>query len=371
MTFEEIITNIKENITDGKYKNETAVREGIVKRILEQLDWPHYDPDVVYPEFPIGSGNVDYALCNPQDKPKILIEVKRLGNLKGGEEQLFKYCYLNGVSMAILTDGREWQFYLPTEEGAIHERKAFTLDIFSRSLDSCVYYFNRYLKYNNTISNICLESLKTDFKNNRKEKEIKNVSKEAFIKTLKNLDDSFIESFSNNIENFSGYVPSEKLCLDLIESFVNNIESHFSDSNNDEQLINTNRIVPSESSNVLLGKYTISSIPFLSEDSNMRPLYEELKREIMKKYSNTNVVINKYYVSFKDSFHYATAQATRDKLKIGLRIPFNDLDNKYNIARNLEGIGNRGSCKSEITISSFDEVEIAMFYIEQSWNYRN
>jgi len=58
----------------------------------------------------------------------ILIEVKQVGQSKGADRQLFEYAFHKGVPMAILTDGQEWNFFLPTEQGDYSERQLYKLD---------------------------------------------------------------------------------------------------------------------------------------------------------------------------------------------------------------------------------------------------
>jgi predicted type IV restriction endonuclease len=49
--------------------------------------------------------------------------VKQVGQSDRAERQLFEYAFHDGVPMAILTDGREWNFFLPGEQGDYGERR--------------------------------------------------------------------------------------------------------------------------------------------------------------------------------------------------------------------------------------------------------
>jgi predicted type IV restriction endonuclease len=61
---------------------------------------------------------VDFALCHPARKPAVFIEVKKVGlSDAAAEKQLFEYAFYKGIPMAILTDGQDWQFFLPAEQG--------------------------------------------------------------------------------------------------------------------------------------------------------------------------------------------------------------------------------------------------------------
>ena len=67
------LTEIRTGIISGHYRTEAAVSRGIVMRLLEMLGWNIFDPQIVYPEYPLNSRRVDYALCYPAGKPVIII----------------------------------------------------------------------------------------------------------------------------------------------------------------------------------------------------------------------------------------------------------------------------------------------------------
>jgi len=113
----EDLLDIRAGIATGRYVNETTVSQGIVQRLLHSLGWPVYDTEVVAPEYSLSGRRADYALCHPPREPVILVEVKQVGQSKGADRQLFEYAFHKGVPMAILTDGQEWNFFLPTEQG--------------------------------------------------------------------------------------------------------------------------------------------------------------------------------------------------------------------------------------------------------------
>lgn len=108
------LDKIRTRLKKGEYRNEADVRMGVVNALLRCLGWPDDDPNIVCSEFRTPNGRVDYALCDPGRNPLVLIEVKRVGNLAGAEEQLFPYAvHLQGVPILILTDGEVWQFFHP------------------------------------------------------------------------------------------------------------------------------------------------------------------------------------------------------------------------------------------------------------------
>ncbi|HEX7575313.1 MAG TPA: type I restriction endonuclease [Candidatus Methanoperedens sp.] len=128
MELKEHIIEIQKDIKTGQFSTEAAVSRGIVMRILESLKWPIYKTKVVWPEYPLETRYVDYALCHPPEKPVVIIEVKNIGKLRDADTQLFEYAFHAGVPMAVLTDGQEWNFYLPSGKGSYDERRFYKID---------------------------------------------------------------------------------------------------------------------------------------------------------------------------------------------------------------------------------------------------
>jgi predicted type IV restriction endonuclease len=111
---EEVIQAIRIKLEKG-FPNEAAVSQGAVLPILQACGWNTDDTDQVCPEYATqGNQRVDYALLR-DGEPLIFIEVKhRLDNdrsLDKGIEQVLKYAFEGGATVAVLTDGDAWRFY--------------------------------------------------------------------------------------------------------------------------------------------------------------------------------------------------------------------------------------------------------------------
>ncbi|MBP0633710.1 MULTISPECIES: hypothetical protein [unclassified Cupriavidus] len=83
---------------------------------------------------------------SPPGKAIAFIEVKQIGQSDGAERQLFEYAFHAGVPMAVLTDGREWNFFLPGEQGDYRKRRVYKLDLVERDVRESVERLERYLK---------------------------------------------------------------------------------------------------------------------------------------------------------------------------------------------------------------------------------
>jgi predicted type IV restriction endonuclease len=202
------IEDIRDGIRAGRFTNEAAVCQGVVLRILHELSWPTYNTQIVSPEYSVEGRRVDFALCHPAGKPVVFIEVKQVGQSDGAaERQLFEYAFHKGVPMAILTDGQDWQFFLPAEQGEYGERRVYKLDIVEREIDETVSRLERYLDYQAICSGTAMEAARADYKNVAREREIKATLPEAWRKLVEEEDDLLLELLSDRVEGLCGYKP--------------------------------------------------------------------------------------------------------------------------------------------------------------------
>ena len=104
--------------------NEQATITQIIVPVLIDLGW---DVDTISREHWVGGrkegGKVDIALMKG-NRCVCIVEAKRPGiNLMDHVDQVLRYAFYEGVTFCILTDGLEWRFYLPREEGRPEERE--------------------------------------------------------------------------------------------------------------------------------------------------------------------------------------------------------------------------------------------------------
>jgi len=204
---EQDLADIRNRIRAGRFPNEAAVSQGIVRRVLDLLSWPVYDTDIVIPEYSVGGRRVDYALCHPAQKPIVFIEVKQVGQTSGADRQLFEYAFHQGVQMAILTDGQEWHFFLPAERGDYGERRVYKLDVLERDVDESANRLHRYLDYNRVSSGTAIDDARKDYRDIAKDREIRTTLPVAWNKLIEDGDDLLIELVATTVESLCGYKP--------------------------------------------------------------------------------------------------------------------------------------------------------------------
>lgn len=216
MSLSKHIDAVRANIKAGRYGNEAAVSQGIVLRLLQVLGWPTYDTQVVCPEFSLGGRRVDYALCHPPNKPAAFIEVKQIGQSDGTERQLFEYAFHVGVPLAILTDGQEWNFFLPAEQGDYSERRVYKLDIVERDLPESVARLERYLSYGQTTAGAAIAAAREDYRNVSRGRQVLATLPEAWSKLVADEDELLLELVADKVESMCGFKPD----VDTVAKFL-------------------------------------------------------------------------------------------------------------------------------------------------------
>ena len=216
MSLEQDIEAVGAGIKAGRFSNEASVSQGIVLRLLHALAWPAYDTQVVCPEYSLEGRRVDFALCHPPGKPIAFVEVKQIGQSEGAERQLFEYAFVKGVQLAILTDGQEWNFFLPGEQGDFGERRVYKLDIAERDIAECVSRLSRYLNYSAITSGAAIQAARDDYRNVSREREMKAALPSAWTKLVAEEDDLLLELVADQVQSLCGYKPD----LDTVAQFL-------------------------------------------------------------------------------------------------------------------------------------------------------
>jgi hypothetical protein len=113
-------------------RNETATRNQVIDPILRCLGWDTEDPEKVQPDVCAEEGIPDYSLL--LDGKKVLfVEAKKMSidvEDKQVLSQLAKYCFAQGMSYGVLTNGVIWVLFRAFQEGTtMAERVVWKADI--------------------------------------------------------------------------------------------------------------------------------------------------------------------------------------------------------------------------------------------------
>ena len=222
MELKEYIDDIRNRLEQKLFPNETAVRQGIVDRLLNALGWETFDTQRVFPEYPINGGRVDYALCHPPGKPIVFIEVKRVGNIEGAERQLFEYAFHEGVPILILTDGQKWRFFHPAGSGSYQERLVRELDLITDGSEESSECLLKYLTYAAVQAGIAGQLIAEDYQEISQQREVHRHLPEAWDNLLSGTsgDSEFlIEAVQSETDRLCGNRPTYEQVLAFLSDF--------------------------------------------------------------------------------------------------------------------------------------------------------
>ena len=227
MTLKEHIDDIRKGLETNRYPNEAAVSQGIVLRLLGALGWPTYDTQIVIPEYGVEGKKVDYALCHPPSKPLVFIEAKAVGNIEGGEPQLFDYAYHEGLPIAILTDGQKWRFFHPIGQGNYRERKVHEMDLTEDDSGKNAERLNRYLNYESIRTGEAVKAIEEDYRQKQyRQKQTVTRLPEAWSKLVEEADQLLLYHIADKVEDLCGDRPTNREVLDFLRSIGRAIEEY-------------------------------------------------------------------------------------------------------------------------------------------------
>ena len=215
------LTDIIRRLKEGQFVNEEARKQAIVLRLLSELGWETYDPKSVSPEFSVVGSRVDYALRYPSEKPRVFIEVKQQATFESGEEQLLMgYAFKRGVPIAVLTDGQQWSFYLPSGEGFFQERRFCYFDMFQENGDEVERRLRRYLSFDAVKDGSFYKSAQADYDDAARHRAVKGAMPQAWTEMLQQADSRLALALVEKVDAATGFRPNEEEVEDFLKSQV-------------------------------------------------------------------------------------------------------------------------------------------------------
>ena len=202
------IENIRNDPNVGGY-DEASVRQVVVLQILNALGWNPFDRGEVTPEFGVGGGLVDYCL-QIGGQSKVFIEVKRGGeNLSPHQDQLLRYSFSDGVGLATLTNGLDWWFYLPLQEGSWEERRFSAISITSTNKDETRSVFSNALSKSKVASGSAVEYGEDLLNQQRLAMLVNATLPDAWQELISEPDGLLVDLLAEKSERIAGVKPSD------------------------------------------------------------------------------------------------------------------------------------------------------------------
>jgi hypothetical protein len=209
MSLDTTLADIIARLRQGRFPNEQAVSQGIVLRVLQELDWDIYDTTLVWPEFQTGEGRADFALCHPPSKPAEFIEVKPPGKAEDGVRQALEYAFHTGVPFIVLTDGRTWSFYLPAEQGSYEDRRVYKLDLFERPPTEAAETLRHYLARVRVESGEALEAARKEYRSRNRRTQACAAIPEAWRELVEKGNEDLVDMLASAVESKAGVRPED------------------------------------------------------------------------------------------------------------------------------------------------------------------
>lgn len=214
---ERALVKAREKLLSGGL-SEAQVSQGPVRSILQALEWDTFDVDCVVPEYSVGSRRVDYALRASSSTPDVFLEIKAPGKAdEDADRQLFEYAFHQGVPFAVLTDGRIWNFYLPSGQGDYQERRLFRLDIVEREISECCQRLERYLGFERIRKGVARAEAAKEYDDKFRQNKIKQLIPKVWKDRLAEPDELLCDALIEAVEAEGGERPTRRDVEDFLK----------------------------------------------------------------------------------------------------------------------------------------------------------
>lgn len=202
---------------------ETQAKKAIIEPILDRLGWDTSNPSEVVLEYSVPSNaRVDYALLRGSD-PLVLVEAKKPGESLDNDrnvEQILKYAFQKGVPLAVLSNGIEWWFYLPLEQGDWPTRKFYSIDLKTQPVESVCDKLIEFLHRDNVVSGSAVESAKKKRMSAEKHWRTQKALPEVWKAIITQPHQQLIDLLTEETERNCGYKPDESTVRTFIGELI-------------------------------------------------------------------------------------------------------------------------------------------------------
>ena len=197
----------------------TAIKQGVVLRVLSAAGWNPFDLAEVEPEYRTGNSRVDFVLKSPlpgrgrtATAPKILVEVRALSeNLESEryQRQLMAHCAREEVSLGALTNGPRWLLLFWSEGDDRGERRFCELDLLGNPAGAAED-INRYLSKDRVSSGQAARSAERALQDQNRDETTRRAILGGFRQVVGGLDEGLIELVATASEQRTGARPENR-----------------------------------------------------------------------------------------------------------------------------------------------------------------
>ena len=164
----------------------------------------------------VGGGRVDYSL-QIVGNSKVFIEVKLCGEaLSPHQDQLLRYSFEHGVSLATLTNGLDWWFYLPLREGSWEERRFSAINAISEERDDVEAVLLNVLSKGSIASGSAIEYGENLLERRREDRIVNESLPKAWDSLVAEPDELLVELLVDRVEHISKITPDSSLVRNFV-----------------------------------------------------------------------------------------------------------------------------------------------------------
>ena len=199
--------------------SESAIKQGVVLRVLSAAGWDTFDLSEVQPEYRTGNTKIDLALMSPSSArsraastPMVLVQVKSASdNLESDrlERQILAHCAREDVSLAVLTNGLKWLLFFWSADTSQRENRFCEID-FSGDLDAAVDDINRYLAKDRVSSGQAARSAERTLQERNRNEVTRGAILEGWRQVVRGLDEGLVELVATASEQRTGDRPDNR-----------------------------------------------------------------------------------------------------------------------------------------------------------------
>ena len=113
--------------------------------------------------------------------------------------------------------------------------------------------------------------------------------------------------------------------------------------------------------------YTLDDHPHLAEDSPIRSLFEEFRKEVLALDPCVSEEILKLYVAYKSETNFVDVVPQKSRLRLSLNMHFHELHDPKGLAKDVTNIGRWGNGGIEVGLSEAKDMPYIMSLVRQAF----
>jgi len=115
-------------------------------------------------------------------------------------------------------------------------------------------------------------------------------------------------------------------------------------------------------------EYSLKDHSHLSENSPMKPLFDELRKRILNLDSSVREEPLKLYIAYKTITNFVDIVPQKSKLRLSLNLNFDEVNDPKKLCMDVSNLGRWGNGDVEVALSKEEDLDYIMFLIKQAYD---